>query len=122
MSRQVGRPHGDKAKADKLFSLIIRSRGRCEGCGSAWNLQCAHVVSRRFANTRCDEDNAYCLCAKCHMFYTDHPVDFGLFVTERMGTEPYLRLQQRAHATTKVKWPEVVARLDARWKEIEAAA
>lgn len=69
-----------KAKADKLFSLHIRSYGKCmaenwpgkeKPCNGP--LQCAHRKSRRFLVTRWDERNADCLCAACHRFFHDHP-------------------------------------------------
>lgn len=121
MSRQVGSPKGAKAKADKLFSLIVRSRGECQDCGRTENLQCAHIISRRFSNTRCDEKNAFCLCAKCHHFFTDHPVAFGIWVEEQIGRQCYWLLQLQAHKTTKVDWTDVAAALAVRWKEIEAS-
>ena len=40
-----------KKRCDVLFSRIIRAHGRCVRCGSVDNLQCAHVISRRFVNT-----------------------------------------------------------------------
>lgn len=119
MSRQVGSPKGMKLRADKLFSQIIRSRGACQACGKTLNLQCAHVISRRFANTRCDEDNAFCLCAGCHMYYTDHPVEFGTFVLTLMDEADYTALTARSQRTTKVVWVDVVQRLKLRAQELD---
>jgi len=79
-------------------------------------------VSRRFSNTRCDEGNAYCFCARCHHYYTDRPVAFGIWVVEKMGREDYYRLQKRSQITTKVDWFTLAAELKARWEQIEAAA
>jgi hypothetical protein len=121
MSRQTTTPRGTKLRADKLFSQIVRSRGRCEKCGNSdySKLQCAHIVSRRFANTRCDEDNAFCLCAGCHMYFTDHPVDFGDFVNDRIGAEAYGRVKARSYSTSRVIWLDVVQRLKLRAQELE---
>lgn len=121
MMRKVASPKGAKAKADRLFSLIIRSRGACEACGRTENLQCAHIVSRRFSHTRCDEDNAFCLCARCHMHFTDHPVEFAEFVLDQIGAK-YALIYRRSQQTGKVNWNETAARLSERWKEIEEAA
>lgn len=106
------RAKGAKAKADRLFSQLVRSRGACEHCDKTENLQCAHVLSRRFANTRTDLDNAYCLCAGCHMMFTNQPVDFGIFVLNKMGADAYDALELRAHADRKVDWEAEVARLE----------
>lgn len=122
MSRQVGSPKGAKARADKYFSLIIRSRGACRACGKTLNLQCAHVISRRYSHTRCVEDNALCLCAGCHMFYTDHPVDFGELVNDLITTERYVELNAMSQQTGKVDWVKVAAEMEARWNAIEDAA
>jgi hypothetical protein len=122
MVRRVASPKGAKAKADRLFSLIVRSRGACQACNKKANLQCAHIISRRFANTRCDERNALCLCGGCHHFFTDHPVEFGEFVTELIGSGTYGELYQLAHSLVKVDWVSVAGRLEDRWRQIEEAA
>jgi hypothetical protein len=122
MSRQVGTPKGAKLRADKLFSQIIRSRGACENCGATGEgafLQCAHIISRRYANTRCDEDNALCLCARCHHFFTDHPVSFGAVILDRIGFDAYADLVRRSQASQRVIWNDVVQRLKLRAQELE---
>ena len=117
MSRQVGSPKGAKAKADRLFSLIIRARGHCESCGSTSNLQCAHIVSRRYSHTRCDQRNAFCLCAKCHMHFTDHPVEFAEFVLA--NTDQYPAMFLLSQQTGKVDWKQVAAGLQVIARELE---
>lgn len=107
-----------KALADKLFSAKIRARGRCEGAriitnagmGSVrcnGNFQCAHIVSRRYLNTRWDEDNALCMCAAHHLYATHHPLEWRRYVGEPQMTE----LEQRALSSAKVDYDEVLARL-----------
>lgn len=121
--RSTSKGKGPKAKADRLFSLIVRSRGACERCGSAdySRLQCAHIVSRRYSATRCDEQNAWALDAKCHMELTLDPYKHVAFAVETRGEDGYADLRAKALAGTnsKVDWVEVAARLAARWKEIE---
>ena len=65
-------------KADKLFSLKIREMGVCElqgkdnvRCGGV--LQCAHIVGRGRHVIRWNENNALCLCAGHHVYYTNNP-------------------------------------------------
>jgi hypothetical protein len=103
--------HGYKKKADVLFSQLVRSVGHCLRCGTTQNLQCAHVISRRYSATRCDLRNAYCLCAKDHLYYTAWPREFSKFITEHTGSEVYDELKLKAETVTKVSWEEEYARL-----------
>jgi 5-methylcytosine-specific restriction endonuclease McrA len=85
-----------KEQLDKWFSLLVRSVGSCQACGSTERLQCAHVVSRRYLSVRYDFDNAMCLCSSCHMRFTHRPLEWEEFVIERMGAEPFAALKRRA--------------------------
>lgn len=120
----VSRAKGSKAKCDRLFSLIIRSRGRCEHCGETRypQLQTAHIISRRYSHTRCDLANAFCLCATCHRRFTDYPASFGEFVRESIGQLAYDDLVLKSQERTKVDWDDVLAELKLVWNKIEAAA
>jgi 5-methylcytosine-specific restriction endonuclease McrA len=113
MSRVANSSRGDKAKADKLFSVLVRERRECEHCGERtyYKLQCAHIISRHFSHTRCDPDNAFCLCAGCHHFFTDHPVEFGVFVLSKRGEDGYAALRAKSQLRTKVDWAAEVERL-----------
>lgn len=94
-----------KNKADALFSLIVRSKGACENCGSdAW-LQCCHWISRTYSNTRCDFDNAFCLCSRCHRWYTADPTAWADWAIEKRGRETYARLREAANQKSYVDWP-----------------
>ncbi len=80
MTRSSSRAAGAKGKADRTFSAWVRSIGFCERCGTGRNLQCAHIRSRRFSRWRVDPRNAVCLCAGCHHWFTDHPIEFASWV------------------------------------------
>ena len=68
MAKKKPKPITARNACDRMFSQLIRSRtGHCESCEQMANLQCAHVISRRYAHTRTDVANAYALCAGCHM-------------------------------------------------------
>lgn len=122
MSRGTGAStKGAKKKADTLFSLIVRSRGACVQCGSTRNLQTAHIISRRYSNTRCVLSNAFCACAGCHMRWTDHPVEFASFVLERIGQSEYERLYALSQQTAKVDWVAVAAELSVTVKNLGLA-
>lgn len=107
----MSKARGDKAKCDVLFSQRIRSVGRCEKCGSVLNLQCAHVISRRYAHVRTDERNAVCLCAKDHAYFTDHPVEFAAWIVPYLGADVYAELHAKSHLRTKFDWTAELARL-----------
>lgn len=113
---------GAKKKADVLFSKIVRARGACVQCGSTKNLQTAHIISRRYSNTRCVLSNAFCACAGCHMRWTDNPVEFASFVLERIGQTEYERLYALSQQTTKVDWVAVAGELSATVKKLGIAA
>lgn len=59
-----------KAKCDKLWSEIIRSKGYCEICGTTVNLNAHHIISRHNKVLRWDLQNGICLCVSCHKFST----------------------------------------------------
>lgn len=101
-----------KDKADILFSRIIRSKGACERCGeSNVQLQCAHWISRRYAWTRTYEDNAFCLCAKDHHYFTDHPTEFGKWAIGMRSEDTYQAVLERSQRRDKFDWPAELERL-----------
>jgi hypothetical protein len=108
---------GAKGKATKLHALIVRSRGRCEKCGSGHVLQCAHIISRKYSWTRTDLDNAFCLCASCHRFFTDNPVEFGIFTIDKIGDDMFDELILKRNSIDKFDWEEEAKRLNAIAKE-----
>lgn len=105
-----------KAECTRLHSQIVRSRGRCENCGDGWRatgskLECAHIISRRFSNTRTLVENAFCLCSRCHMRFTEWPLEFAAFVLERIGQDRYDYLHRVAHEQRKMDWHAELDRL-----------
>lgn len=110
---------GAKGKCDKLFSLIIRNEGKCERCGSTENLQCAHIISRKYSATRTDQNNAWSLCAKCHRRLTDWPREHSHFITQTIGSERYDELRLKAEQITKMNWDIELERLKLIYKEME---
>jgi hypothetical protein len=55
-------------KADKMFSKIILSQGKCLKCGRTEFLDTAHIIPRENIATRWDLTNAIPLCKKHHKF------------------------------------------------------
>jgi hypothetical protein len=105
----VRRYKGLKSKADKLFSEIIRSVGYCEAEGlgkCSYQLQCAHIISRRYNAVRTDTRNAFSLCAGHHRHYTDHPREFSRFITGTWANKYYDSIYAKSQTYQKVDWQE----------------
>lgn len=116
---------GPRGKATRLHAQIVRMRGACENVRTATHsdkLECAHIVSRRYASTRTDLDNALCLCSACHRHFTEWPLEFASFVIDRIGQDAYNSLRRKAQEIKKVDWVEEAARLSELWKQVEADA
>lgn len=120
----VKRYKGDKAKADKLFSEIIRSRGYCEAerwdnikCSS--QLQTMHIITRKRSATRTDLRNAMCGCFAHHRYFTDYPRQFSRFITDTWAAEHYDLMYQRSIVPTKIDWAERVEFLSAIKKQLD---
>jgi len=92
---------------DKLFSKIIRSKGKCERCGKTSPLNTAHIFSRRNLATRWDKDNVLCFCVGCHFWGHQNPILFTEFVKEKLGSERYEDLKVKANSTKKWTIPEL---------------
>ena len=123
------RRKGAAGRADDLFSKLVRSRGFCEGPGTrkgaavihTQNLQCAHILGRRLNLIRTDLDNALCLCAGCHYYFTNRPEEWRVFIDEKFGAEHWYGLYRKAHVSPapKVDWKAEVERLTALLAEVE---
>lgn len=109
-------------EADRLFSLIVRSIGFCQARGVRTDhsgpLQCAHIVGRSYRSTRWEEENAFCLCAGCHRFWTSRPIEFRRFVVEMRGLEWFDDVTERALKPWDKDIEGVLARLRARAAEL----
>ena len=85
-------------RLDKLWSLAIRSRGRCdfqsEKCSP--QLQAAHIYSRKNRSTRWVLVNGLCLCVAHHFWAQQNPTEFGEFVIEKLGLDVYHELKKLA--------------------------
>ena len=117
---------GDKGKATKLHSQIIRSLGKCEACmykcpcldnwkhTAGCKLQAAHIQGRKASGTRTLLINAFSLCASCHRKFTDQPLTFSRFVTTTWAQEHRQTLIELSRPKTvgqKTDWGWEVDRL-----------
>ncbi len=82
-----------KSKADKVFSIYIRTKyskdgfGACYTCGKILEFkktQCGHFVSRVYLATRYDERNCRIQCAGCNIWGHGKPVEFAAKLEEEM--------------------------------------
>ena len=92
---------------DKLFSIIIRSKGKCERCGEMKNLNIAHIFSRRNLALRWNKDNVLCLCVRCHFWSHQNPILFAEFVKKNLGKEKYEELKRESEQIKKWTIPEL---------------
>lgn len=90
-------------KLDKECSRIIRSFGRCVWCfrDDYDKLQCAHIFSRTYRNTRWDLRNMICLCAGCHFRSHKEPLIFTERIRSHMGEYEYNMLKSRHYAVKR---------------------
>lgn len=108
---------GSKGKATRLHSRLVREANnfKCQRCGRGRDdevqLQCAHIISRHVIQTRTDLDNAFCLCASCHWYFGRWPIEFALFVFDKIGEDKYHELKAKAESGAKVDWDLEVERL-----------
>lgn len=116
---------GPRGKATRLHSLVVRARGRCEASGLGFGdckgaLECAHILSRSYANTRTDERNAWALCKKHHFHLTGNPHEHMRLVELTIGMAAFEELWERArtpHAWKQHEWQAEVDRLTALLRE-----
>lgn len=110
---------GIRGKATKLHAQKVRERGFCQNCGRTppeIRLECAHIISRRYAATRCLLNNAFALCSGCHRYFTEWPLEFHDFVIRQIGADAYDDLRALANAGVKTNdafWQDQIDRLEA---------
>jgi len=85
-------------KCDTIFSELVKIRGnwKCIETGAKDELQAAHIVSREYKNTRWDFDNAVVLRSGRHIWYTNHPIEWKLFINKTFGDGYYEAMEHRA--------------------------
>ena len=101
-----------RRKADTLFSLYVRKRGKCElqnkdsiVCNG--NLQTMHVIGRANMRLRYDESNVFCGCSAHHAYYTYHPFDFYEMVNREFPLI-YKYVMKTRNQLVKINYEEVI--------------
>jgi 5-methylcytosine-specific restriction endonuclease McrA len=93
-------------KCDKLFADIIKSTGQCDRCGKTKPLNCAHIISRAYRNTRWNLENAVCLCVGCHFWAHQNPVGFTKWLQDYYGEDIHDRMKRVAQSIEPVDLDE----------------
>ncbi len=98
MARKVTRK-GLIKKLDKVFSEYIRKRTanangyvNCVTCGKVdfWkNMDAGHFVSRKYLNTRWNEENVQVQCKSCNVFRYGEQYKFSLWLGAEKSKELY---------------------------------
>ena len=90
-------------RLDKECSRITRSKGYCVWCNMTEHdkLQCAHIFSRTYRNTRWDLRNLIPLCQACHFLAHRCPLEFTELVKSYLGPYEYELLRIRHNAIKK---------------------
>ena len=83
-------------KLDILFSQIVRQAGKCLVCGTSQNLQCCHIISRRYHQVRWDLRNAVAMCRNHHVYYTYHPLEWDDYIKAEIGEGTFADLKEKA--------------------------
>lgn len=100
-------------ECDRLWSLIVKRKGRCDECGSAQYLQAAHGISRRYRATRWLPINGFALCRKHHVFWTHRPLEWTEWLRAAWGDLGLMELHYLALKNEKQDMPAVLAKLRA---------
>jgi len=107
--------------ADDLFARYIKARDRrCQNCPETTNLQCAHIIRRRYYAIRWDPDNAVTLCRACHKRYTEDELGWQDWVFDRIGEDAYRAMKFRAQRGGMPDLAYTIAELRAMLKEVAA--
>ena len=98
-------------RLDEECGELVRSRGRCEHCGTNRDLQWAHGFSRRYRMVRWDLRNGFALCKSDHMYFTYRPLEWDDWLRARWGEALYAELRALALSGAKVDHKAVLTAL-----------
>ena len=96
-------------KLDDLLRVIVKERDKiCQRCGKDYDLQDAHIFSRRCLSTRWNTANHILLCKRCHIFWA-HPNGpaFTLWIVDKIGMDELRALETNSTMVVHWKNPEL---------------
>lgn len=93
-------------KADIEWAKQVKERDHytCQRCGAkhqSRGMHAAHIVSRRYKQTRHDLENGITLCFGCHMWAHQNPHEAIDFFMNHLGKDRYEQLRQKAQKVGK---------------------
>lgn len=102
----VKQAKGAKGSCDRYWQRIIKRDQTCERCGiRSGRFEAAHIIGRRFAKTRTDERNGWCLCPSCHYTVDNFADEHQELVEKTIGWLVYDELKEAALDTRqKMDW------------------
>ena len=95
------------AELDRVWSLVIRSKGHCECCErTTGQFHAHHLFGRIRKSVRWNKANGVCLCVHCHRGLChavayDNQVTFHQWLVRYKGQAELDRLTQLSHQTKK---------------------
>ena len=106
-----------KRKLDKLWGLIIRSKGACELCQRQGKTDAHHLEGRSPMALRWDLRNGINLCFRCHRLGVHSPAssvqaEFRQKIIELRGIEVMEELKRMRYQFNKVDLEETYKNLD----------
>lgn len=89
--RKLDKIFADKVKEGGICQLAYLDNITCKG-----NLQCMHIISRKYKILRWDFKNAMAGCKAHHYWYTNNPFDWShLIMTKFPATYNYIFTRKR---------------------------
>lgn len=113
-------------KLDRYFSKYIRLRdtkdgyGKCISCNGIYSfekLDAGHFFSRRYMNTRWNENNVHAQCRNCNRFLEGNKYKFGKALEKKIGISEIDRLDYLKSQTKKYTISELKLLID-KYKQI----
>lgn len=91
---------------DKAWSRLVKIKvGACEYCGTSYNLEAHHIVTRSRMSTRWDPDNGICLCKNHHTDdkFSAHqsPSSFHDCIVKIKGVELIESIEKKSYSLGK---------------------
>lgn len=102
--------------ADIYFSKFIRLRdtkhgyGKCISCGAIHSydkLDAGHFYSRRYMNTRWNENNVFAQCRACNRFLEGNKYKYGKALEVKIGIDGINKLEYLKSQTKKYTISEI---------------
>jgi hypothetical protein len=109
------------AKADRAFSLYIRTRDaqayqgrafRCISCGNVLPIEkadCGHYINRQHMALRFSELNCNAQCSHCNRFDEGNATGYRQGLIQKIGEQKVMLLEAQKHTSCKLSVFEIEA-------------